>query len=201
MIELGAYCTGTITAPRCRAGGPSRQTRSVTRAELMASHHITWGARDSALVVVGDVEPDRVSALAEEAFGGWETERPPRPVEAPWIALDSSEVARALGVESNAPRSLVLIMEQAPPRLSRDYLPFKVLAMVVGGMQSARLSRDLRESVEGGAGIRVVYDARLSGGESRPLRCCRPSREGNLLGDQQGVRGAQPNDRRRADEG
>lgn len=145
--------------------GSVATTRRVTRAELMALHHITWGPRDSALVVVGDVDPDRLSSLVEEALGSWETDRPPRPDELPWIALDSSDVARALGVESGAPRSLALIMEQAPPRQSRDYLPFKLLVTVLGGMRSARLNRELLDTFEGGAGVRVAYDARLSGGE------------------------------------
>lgn len=145
--------------------GSVESIRSVTRAELMALHHMSWGPRESALVVVADVAPSRLVALAEEAFGAWETERPPHGDDTPWIALNSPEVARALGLESSAPRSLVLLTEQGPPRTSRDYLPFRVLTMVLGGMSSARIGRTLREANVGCDEMRATYDARLAGGE------------------------------------
>jgi predicted Zn-dependent peptidase len=59
----------------------------------------------------------------------------------------------------------VVLVERAPARTSRDYLPFAVLAVVLGGMPSSRLDVELRESDVGSGGVDVSYDTRLAGGE------------------------------------
>jgi zinc protease len=163
--------------------GAARTVRGVTRAELMAFHHISWGPGESALVVVGDLEPDRLRDLAAEAFGGWTTRPPRRPDEDPWIALDSSQVARALGLESESPRCRVVLVERAPSRLSPDSIPFELLATVLGGMYSSRLNETLRRSQGLRASVQASYDARLAGGELTLVADVEPRLLASLLGD------------------
>lgn len=139
--------------------------RDVTETELMALHHIAWGPSDAALVVVGDVDPEAVREVADRALGGWRVEPPPRLPREPWMALDSAEVARALGLRSGASRSLVLLAERAPARTSPDYAAFRVLTEVMGGMGSSRLDRRLERQCPSCSGVEALYDARLEGGE------------------------------------
>lgn len=144
--------------------GRAADVRSVSAAELRAHHHIAWGPSNSALVVVGDMEPRYFTAIAEGAFGGWTTEGAP-PLEAtPWVAIDSPDVARGLGLRSGFDRSLVTFVERAPSRRSEDYLPFRLIAAMLGGLRSSR-SNELLQQRGVAARIESDYQARLRGGE------------------------------------
>ncbi len=145
--------------------GRSGVVREVTAPELMALHHIAWRASESALVVVGDVELEAVREHVEEAFDGWDVEAPPRPEREPWSALDSPHVARGLGLSSNAPRSLILFVERAPGRLSRDRVAFELLATVVAGMGSSRLNVELPRICSSCSRVESTFDPQLDGGE------------------------------------
>ena len=104
-----------------------------------------WYAPNNAtLVVVGDVDPQQVLALAQKHFGPLKAEQltPPRPQEEP----------RQLGitrVEVKAPaREPYLILGYKTPVLAgaeEDWEPYalEMLAAILDGGASARLSRDL----------------------------------------------------------
>lgn len=164
--------------------GSARTVRGLTRAELMALHNLSWGPADSALVAVGDLEPARFKELAEQAFGGW-APAPPPPLrdEGPWIALDSGQVARALGLESEAPYARVVLLERAPSRLSPDAAPFDLLAAVLGGMRSSRLNATLRREQGLRVNVEASYDGRRAGGELGLVADVEPRLLASFLGD------------------
>ena len=73
----GARCSASI---RTRAPAkPRRRSTAIDRAKVVAFHRDHYRPNNAFLLVVGAVEPDRVFAAAEKAFGGWARGDVPQP--------------------------------------------------------------------------------------------------------------------------
>ncbi len=137
------------------------------RVEDLRTWYKLWYAPNNAtLVVVGDVEPDQVFALAEEHFGPLEPEsvRPPKPQAEP-----EQRGERRLIVQAPAKEPYVLIGYKAPvlATAEADWEPYalEMLASVLDGGASARFSRELvrGERVAASAGAGYSAFTRLPG--------------------------------------
>jgi zinc protease len=63
--------------PYCRRQkGTVESVEQITRDQLLSLHAARFAPSEVTAVVVGDVEPARVTAVTEAAFGGWRADRP-----------------------------------------------------------------------------------------------------------------------------
>lgn len=136
-------------------------------AEAAREWYRQWYAPNNAtLVVVGDVEPAEVRALAEKYFGPLQpSQLPPAPVQPP------EDQTERRYVELRAPAKLpYVLMGYKTPSLNTAKNPdeayaLEVLAGVLDGGSSARLSRNLLRGRQLAASVGAGYDLtyRLNG--------------------------------------
>jgi zinc protease len=93
--------------------GDRRVLRSVTRAQMEEIRRRYYVPNNTALIVAGDVNPARVFAMAERAFGDWK--RAPDPfVEAPIPTIPPLARSEAVIAESPVGAVTVLVQWQGP---------------------------------------------------------------------------------------
>lgn len=134
--------------------------------DLRAWYKLWYAPNNATLVVVGDVEPKQVFALAEEHFGPLEPESisPPKPRAEP-----EQRGERRLTVQAPAKEPYVLIGYKVPvlTTAEADWEPYalEMLASVLDGGSSARFSRELvrGERVAASAGAGYNAFTRLPG--------------------------------------
>jgi len=101
----------------------------------------------TAIVVVGEVDPAEVHAAVRERLGDLPAaEAPPSPAEraAPRFP-DPQTRLRIYGTEDE-PSAVTRLVERGPARDHEDFAAYRVLGRLAGGMFSARLNLQLRES-------------------------------------------------------
>lgn len=134
--------------------------QQMTVADLERWYKQWYGPNNATVVVVGDVDPDEVIALAKTHFG------PLKPTEPTPVAPHRPEL-RPLGerrVVVKAPARLpYLMMGYQVPVLTDDaesWEPYalEVLNWVLDGDDSSRMSRELVRGSEIAAGVSVSYD-------------------------------------------
>ncbi|MCG6942322.1 MAG: insulinase family protein [Thiohalocapsa sp.] len=124
-------------------GWPS-DLQSMQVQDLRAWYHKWYAPNNATLVVVGDVDPEQVFALAEKYFGPLKAEHitPPKPRTEPKQLGE-----RRLVVEAPAKEPYLLIGYKVPALSSADeeWQPYalEMLASVLDGGSSARFSREL----------------------------------------------------------
>ena len=128
---------------------------SMTRAEVAAWYRQWYAPNNAALVVVGDVDPDRVHELAREHFGDKQAvDLPRRP------SPDELEPRGETRLQVHAPAKLpYLAMGWRVPSLAgvddaSDVYALDVLAGVLDGGRSARIERNIvrGQQIASGAG-------------------------------------------------
>jgi len=129
--------------------------------EDLADWYQRWYTpNNAALVVVGDVEPDKVFAMAEEYFGGLES-RPVKPIK-PRLEHPQTGTKRVV-VKAIAKLPYVMLGYKTPSLATaeEDWEPYalSVLGAVLDGGRSARLSKRLVREKElvsaAGAGYNI----------------------------------------------
>jgi len=154
-----AYTTSSYRIPTI---GWMNDLENMTLADLQQWYQSWYAPNNAILVVVGDVDPDAVLALAKQHFGPLrpETINPPKPrIEPP------QQGRRNVVVEAPAEVPYTLLGYKAPvlKTADHDWEPYalEVLASVLDGGDSARLTRDLvrgsRVATSAGAGY-DLYD-------------------------------------------
>ncbi len=118
-----------------------------------------YGPNNATLVVVGDVEPEAVLALAQKHFGPI----PPAEVRPPKPRPEVEQAGlRRVVVEAPAKLPYLVLGYKAPTanNAPEDWEPYAldVLAAVLGGDDSARLQRTLVRGEEIAADVGVSYD-------------------------------------------
>lgn len=120
-----------------------------------------WYAPNNAtLVVVGDVEPEAVHALAEKYFGPLQPSSDLAP--APQLPADGQTEPRHVEVKAPAKLPYVLMGYKTPSLMTAadrdEAYALEVLAGVLDGGSSARLSRDLLRGKQLAASAGAGYD-------------------------------------------
>jgi zinc protease len=125
--------------PLHRLSGPERIARveALAREELASFYAGRYGAGSFSLVVVGDVDAERVLDRLEAAFGDW-APGPPTPIAAPDVPAVSpgSEV---VFMADKASADVVIAAPANLRRMDEDFLPFSLANAALG--QSSLTSR------------------------------------------------------------
>ena len=125
------------------AGTPQSVSR-LTPSVIRAFYHTYYRPDNATLVVVGDVTPTRVAAMAARVFGAW-----PRPTEAlPDVAQEPERITDAapavIPLKETAPLSLVMIGFPAPSvRLARDSVVMDLIYSLLASGPNGILSREM----------------------------------------------------------
>jgi zinc protease len=143
---------------------PTAQTvRSLTLDQVKAYYRLAFRPDLTAIVVIGNITPDRARATIERHFGSWsatgpkpQTDLPPAPPNGPsTIAVpDDTRVQNVVVLAQN------LNLTRADP----DYYPLQLgNALLGGGFYSTRLSIDLRKN----SGLVYSVGSMLQAGRTR----------------------------------
>lgn len=117
-------------------------------------------ASQSALIVVGDVDPEAVFAMAESSLGVWRTTGEPASIDPPRYR---EEGTRVLAMSSLA-RAYFFVRERAPHLGHPDHPAFLVITKLLGGMFTSRLNLELREQEGASYGLNASYRADITEG-------------------------------------
>ncbi|MEO8679880.1 MAG: pitrilysin family protein [Vicinamibacterales bacterium] len=141
--------------------GTMDSLEAVTAEDLGAFHKSAYRPGNSTLLVVGDVEADRVLPLLETYFGKW------RPAGAPGVAGEPApEIPppprRLMLVDlPDAPQSRILVGGVGRSSSMADFFPTRVLNAVLKGRFGSARNPTLRDYT---AGVRSGFEIRKSAG-------------------------------------
>lgn len=135
LYGTGAYGNSIVG----NADSVARVTIEDVRA-FYAQHYVP---NNSAVVVAGDVAPERAVELVTEALGGWARgAEPPRPV----IAARPIDASRVYVIDRpQAVQSEIRVGHLGVPRACEDYFPLSVMNAIFGGVFNSRINLNLRE--------------------------------------------------------
>jgi predicted Zn-dependent peptidase len=144
------------------AGGRAETVSGLTSRDLRAVHQGAYGPASAALVVVGDVDPDAVVAIARRLFDDWSGGRSgaPKPDATSAVAERFVRVVHRPG----AVQSEIRIGHPGIPRRHPDYHAVSVMSMVLGGLFNSRLMTNLREEKGYTYGASAGFDLRRAAG-------------------------------------
>lgn len=117
---------------------------SLTAEELRAFHTAHFAPDSATLVVAGDVQPDRVNPLLEQAFGAWHGTGSGKRAT---LTFDARPPERHVYIvdKPGAAQSEIRVGAIGVPRSTPDYFALRVLNTVFGGAFTSRLNQNLRE--------------------------------------------------------
>jgi zinc protease len=146
------------------AAGTTATIKGFTADELRAFHAAHYQPGNSALLVVGDVKPDEVLALLEQAFGSWKSAAAASA--APAVPEPAQLRARRVLIvdKPGAAQSQIRIGWVGPPRSNADYYAIQVLNTILGGSFTSRLNQNLREEHGYAYGAGSAFDMRRVAG-------------------------------------
>jgi predicted Zn-dependent peptidase len=149
--------------------GTAETIRAFSVDDLRAFYTTRYRPDNAALLVVGDVTPDRVLPLLESSFGAWKAAaaRAPR-VALPDVAQPAARTVYLVD-KPGAPQTQVRIGWLGVARSTPDFFPIQVLNTVLGGAFSSRLNLNLREKHGYTYGAASVFDMRVSTGPFQAL--------------------------------
>ena len=141
--------------------GTEQTMGAATQAKLKAFNRQYYTPENMVLIVVGPVDPKQIRAMTDQTFGkrpktGYRP--PPTPPLAPLHGIDCKAVARP---EQQAHLALGW---QAPSLSDPDSFALDLVATILGGSESARLQRTLRDGERIVSGINVVNASMTLGG-------------------------------------
>jgi zinc protease len=143
--------------------GTAETIKALTTADLRARFAASFAPGNSALLVVGDVVPDKAMALLETSFGSWRSQATAAPVKLPMV----DEPARReiyIVDKPGAPQTQIRIGWIGVPRSTADYFPIQVMNTILGGSFSSRLNMNLREKHGYTYGATSGFDMRAGAG-------------------------------------
>src|SRR5215467_10790172 len=143
--------------------GAAQTIQGFTLEDVRAFYRTAYQPSNAALLVVGDVTPDRVMPMLESNFGKWEGPSAPPHSTYTTPALPAARQVYIID-KPGAPQSQVRIGWAGVPRSTPDYFPITVMNTVLGGAFSSRLNLNLREKHGYTYGAQSQFDMRLSAG-------------------------------------
>ena len=144
--------------------GSAQNISSFTVADVRAFYRTAYQPGNAALIVVGDVTPDKVMPLLETNFGKWQGGG--APTQRQTFTAPPLPAAREIYIvdKPGAPQSQVRIGWVGVARSTPDYFPITVMNTVLGGSFSSRLNLNLREKHGYTYGAQSQFDMRSSAG-------------------------------------
>ena len=122
--------------------GTQDSIASLTRADIVNFHKDHYSARNSILVIVGDLDPQQAAALAEELTAGLAQGQAQEPL----AAVEQLEQGRELRIEHPSSQVHVLLGQAVVSRGDPDYFPLYVGNHILGGGGFvSRLYGEIRE--------------------------------------------------------
>jgi predicted Zn-dependent peptidase len=143
--------------------GTAAALRGFTPADLQTFHQSVYQPANSALIVVGDIQPEAAVTQLEKHFGAWRgggTVARRAVPSAPQVRERRIYIVDMPGAE----QSVIRIGWIGVPRSTRDYFTLQVLNTVLGGAFTSRLNQNLRERNGYAYGASSGFDMRLSAG-------------------------------------
>ena len=143
--------------------GTADTIKALTTADLRAQYAASFRPNNSALLVVGDIVPDKAMALLETTFGSWTSQGAATP--ARLAAVDEPATREIYIVDKpGAPQTQIRIGWIGVPRSTPDYFPLQVMNTILGGSFSSRLNLNLREKHGYTYGASSGFDMRAGAG-------------------------------------
>ncbi|HEV7978391.1 pitrilysin family protein [Amycolatopsis sp.] len=128
--------------PVTRETPEAEDVAAVTPEQVRALHAGSVLPRGAVMVVVGDVDPDKVIADIEKALQGWASDKPAvRLPELPELAGGQVLLVPRAG----AVQSQIRLSAQALPRTDPRYAALQMANLAFGGYFSSRLVENIRE--------------------------------------------------------
>lgn len=142
--------------------GTETSVKSLTTHDLQSYYQTNFKPNNTTLIIVGDVNPDRIEQKVNALLGGWQRGdipqltygEPPKPGTTTIYLID----------KPGAAQSSFRIGGVGVPRSTKDYFALTVMNTILGGSFSSRLNQNLRETrgYTYGAGSR--FDMRRAAG-------------------------------------
>jgi len=164
QLAFARVVFGTMHRYGAAQAGSAQNISAFTVDDVRAFYRSAYQPGNAAIIVVGDVTPDRVMPLLETSFGKWQGGATPAHHET--YTAPPPPAARQIVIvdKPGAPQSQVRIGWVGVPRSTPDYFPITVMNTVLGGAFSSRLNLNLREKHGYTYGAQSQFDMRLSAG-------------------------------------
>jgi zinc protease len=159
MIALNRALYGSVHPYGVPSIGNEQTLISITRADCERFHSAWFRPNNSALIVVGDVQPVPLRRKLEAAFGSWKPGKGSAPGLPPIEQVSSRSVI--LVDKPGAPQTEIRIGRIGVPRMTPDFFPLTVMNNILGGSFTSRLNNNLREEHGYTYGARSSFDYRL----------------------------------------
>jgi zinc protease len=142
--------------------GTAADVKAATLAEVTRAYDDIFAPELVTLVAAGDVKPDVLKAILNDAFGDWQGKKRPKLARVPVPAVPPSEEKRPHVILVDRPTELAEVLVVAPglARSSPDYEASLVLNTLLGGRASSRLNMNLRETHAYTYGVGSAFDYR-----------------------------------------
>ena len=144
------------------AGGDETTVASLARGDLVRFHQTMYRPDRAAIVVVGDIDSDRIIGQLNGLFGDWTGTSAAHPVISAAPRLPKPRIL--LLDRPNAPQAAVRIGHPGPSRLDPDHDSLMIFNQILGGQFTSRLNAKLREEKGLTYGIRSNFDTRKGPG-------------------------------------
>ena len=143
--------------------GTAATITALTVAHLRAQYGAVFRPATSALIVVGDVVPDKVMPLLDMSFGTWRSQATATPATLPPVQPPAQREV-SLVDKPGAPQTQIRIGGIGVPRSTPDYFPIQVMNTILGGSFTSRLNMNLREKRGYTYGASSAFDMRKNAG-------------------------------------
>ena len=129
--------------PYARTSETTESVNGIDRVKVLAFHRDHYRPNNAFLLVVGDVQPDRVFAAAEKAFGAWVRGTVPQPTFAAPPALSGRHVYFVQ--RPNSIQSSISVGNFAVKRSDPRWFEMALANSIYGGAFNSRIVKNIRE--------------------------------------------------------
>jgi zinc protease len=129
--------------PYARTSETTASLDAIDRAKIVAFHHDHYRPNNAFLLVVGDVQPDKVFAAAEKAFNGWSRGTVAQPTFAAPPALAGRHLYFVQ--RPNSVQSSIAVGNFAAKRSDPRWFEMTMANTIYGGAFNSRIVKNIRE--------------------------------------------------------
>jgi predicted Zn-dependent peptidase len=164
--------------------GTTASIKSFTADDLRAFHGAGYQPTRSTLLVVGDIKPETVMRLLEEAFGSWKGATSATAAQTTVPEPAQLRARRVVIVDKpGAAQSQIRIGWVGVPRSTPDYYALEVLNTILGGSFTSRLNQNLREQHGYAYGAGSAFDMRRVSGSFLAAAGVQTDKTGESVGE------------------